>query len=71
MNSEQLPKTYTTKQLAEMLQVHVGTIRVQIQRGNIKAVRIGGHYLILEDEVNRLLKEGWRGSRSEEPELKD
>lgn len=68
MSDEGLPKTYTTEQLAEILQVHVGTIRVQIRRGNIKAVKVVGHYLILEDEVNRLLKEGWKGVKPKKPE---
>lgn len=68
MNQEGIPKTYTVKQIAEMLRVHVVTVRTQIQRGNIKAVKVGRHYLIFEDEVDRLLKEGWKGPRSQKPE---
>lgn len=67
MNQEGIPKTYTVKQIAEMLRVHVVTVRTQIKRGNIKAVKVGRHYLIFEDEVERLLKEGWKGPRSQKP----
>lgn len=63
-DKERLPKAYTVKQVAEMFDVHVNTIRLQIRQGNIKAVKVAKHYLILEEEVNRLLKEGWEGSRS-------
>lgn len=70
MTQEELPHTYTVKQVAEILRVHVDTIRRQIRKGNIRAIRVGKHYLILEDEVNRLLEEGWEGSRAKklEPE---
>ena len=64
LNQEALPQTYTVKQVAEILRVHVNTIRNQIRKENIKAVKVGKHYLILEDEVDRLLEEGWKGSRS-------
>jgi excisionase family DNA binding protein len=66
-NQEGIPKTYTVKQIAEMLRVHVVTVRTQIKRGNVKAVKVGRHYLIFEDEVERLLKEGWKGPRSKKP----
>jgi excisionase family DNA binding protein len=69
LNQEGIPKTYTVKQVAEMLRVHVVTVRAQIKKRNIKAVKVGRHYLIFEDEVNRLLKEGWKGSRSGGPEV--
>jgi hypothetical protein len=46
-----------------MFRFHVNTIRFHIQGGNIKAVKIGRKYLILEDEINRLLREGWGRSR--------
>lgn len=48
-----------------MFRFHVNTIRFHIQKGHIKAVKIGRKYLILEDEINRLLKEGWGESRKE------
>jgi len=64
LNQEGIPNTYTVKQVAEMLRVHVVTVRAQIKKGSIKAIKVGRHYLIFEDEVNRLLKEGWKGSRS-------
>lgn len=64
LNQEGLPKTYTVKQIAEILRVHENTIRKQIKKRNIRAVKVGKHYLILEEEVDRLLEEGWKGSRS-------
>ena len=67
MNQQGIPKTYTVKKIAEMLKVHVMTIRRQIQKGNIKAVKVGRQYLIFEDELDRVLKEGWEGSRSGRP----
>lgn len=71
MNQEGLPKTYTVKQLAEILDVHVNTLRLQIRKGNIKAIKVVNHYLILEDEVDKLLNEGWKGSRAwKGPQLK-
>lgn len=70
MNKEKLPQTYTVKQVAEILRVHADTIRRQIRKGNIKAIKVDRHYLILEDELNRLLEEGWKESQSKgsEPE---
>ena len=62
MNYEKLPRTYTIKQIAEILRVHPDTIRKQIRNRNIKAVKVARHYLIIEDEANRLLTEGWKGS---------
>lgn len=62
MGQGKLPRTYTIKQIAKILRVHEDTIRKQIRKGNIKAVKVARHYLILEDEANRILKEGWKGS---------
>ncbi len=71
MNQERLPKTYTVKQVAEILRVHLDTIRRQIRKGNIRTIKVVRHYLILEEELDRLLEEGWKGSRSEGPKLKE
>ena len=63
MNQRRLPKTYTVKQVAEILRGHVDTIRRQIRKGNIRTIQVGRHYLILEEELDRLLEEGWKGSQ--------
>ena len=67
MNQRRLPKTYTVKQVAEILRVHVDTIRRQIRKGNIRTIQVGRHYLILEEELDRLWEEGWKGSQFKGP----
>lgn len=41
----------TTKQVAEMIAVTEQTVRKYIKSGDIKAMKTGKHYLVLEDSV--------------------
>ncbi len=46
-------KYYTTKEVAEIMQLDVQTIRRKINKGEIKAARIGKEYRVSEEEIQR------------------
>ena len=46
-----------TEAVAKQLWMTPYTVRKYIRKGILKATRIGKHYLILEEDVNRLLEE--------------
>ena len=50
-------RVYTIAELSEMLKITTVTVRDQISKGNIKAVRIGKSIRITEQEIKRLLGE--------------
>lgn len=52
-----MEKIYTTKQVAELLQVSVITIRRYIKSGKLKASKIGKDYRISERDIKQLLNE--------------
>ena len=51
-----MEKDYTAGELAELLRVHVTTVRRWIVRGELRAMRLpgGGLYRIASEEVDRL-----------------
>lgn len=49
---------YTPAQVAELLQVHLVTVRRMIKAGHIKAVHIGRNVRIPATEIDRLMNEG-------------
>lgn len=53
MNEE---KYYTRKEVAKILSVHPMTIFREIQRGKIRAIKVGNDYRISESAFNEYLK---------------
>ena len=51
-----MEQDYTVAELADLLRVHVTTVRRWIARGNLQAIRLpcGGEYRITSAEVERL-----------------
>lgn len=49
-------KTYTVKELEEILKVKKGKIREFIKTGELKAVYLGKSYIVKEDDVQEFLK---------------
>lgn len=47
---------YTTKEVAAILRYKHETVRKKVQRGEIKAVKVGRHWLISKEEVDRILR---------------
>ena len=48
---------YTAKELAEKLRVNIMTIYRYIERGKLKAYKLGKEFRIDKDEFNRFLNE--------------
>lgn len=44
-------KLYTVKEVAEILDLHVETVRRHIKQGDLKAAKIGRAYRILEKDL--------------------
>lgn len=51
------PTFYTTEQVAEMLQVHVKTVRELIKSKRLKAVQMGNEYRITDEQLRRFAEE--------------
>ena len=51
-------KTYTTKELSQIIHMDVMCIRRKARAGEINAVKVGNKYLFSESEVTRILEEG-------------
>lgn len=49
---------YSVRETAELLGVHANTIRRAIERGELRAVRLGDRVLIPRNEIWRLLEGG-------------
>lgn len=49
-------KTYTVKELEEILKVKKGKIREFIKNGELKAIYLGKSYIVKEDDVQEFLK---------------
>jgi excisionase family DNA binding protein len=54
MNNEE--KYYTRRQMAKILSVHPMTIFREIQRGKIRAIKVGNDYRISESAFNEYTK---------------
>lgn len=52
---DNLPDVLYVKELAELLRTTDKAVRHKIDRGHIKAVKIGGRILVTKAEVRRLL----------------
>lgn len=57
--STDLPKFYSTPQVAKMFSVTVGTVRDWIREGKLEAVKPGGrgHWRVAEEELRRFANE--------------
>ena len=49
-------KAYTTKEVADLLEVQTQTVRKHIERKKLKAVKPGSEYLILESDLKEYLQ---------------
>ena len=49
-------KAYTTKEVAEILEVQTQTVRKHIERKKLKATKSGRDYLILERDLKEYLQ---------------
>lgn len=47
---------YTVKEVSNMLKLHIETIRRNIYKGEIKAVKIGREWRISESELKRIME---------------
>ena len=56
--AEQLTEWKTRRQVADMMRVSPQTISREIERGNLRAVRIGRQYRISESSIRDYLKRG-------------
>ena len=52
-------KLLTTKQVADILQVHKFTVLKYIKEGKIKAIKLGRVWRIRESEIEKFLDEGF------------
>lgn len=53
MSDEQL---LTVEQVANLMQVHVETVRVWIRRGDLVAINIGNEYRIARSDLNEFIE---------------
>ena len=49
-------KAYTTKEVADLLEVQTQTVRKHIERKKLKADKPGSEYLILESDLKEYLQ---------------
>lgn len=49
-------KAYTTKEVADILEVQTQTVRKHIERKKLKAIKPGTEYLILESDLKDYLQ---------------
>jgi len=53
-----IKKAYTTKEVAEMINRDIQTVRKYIREGRLKSLRYGKEYYITEDSVNEFVDGG-------------
>ena len=51
-------KLYKTTEVAEMLDVSPSTVRYWIKKGWLKAIRVGKHFKIKEEDLNEFINRG-------------
>lgn len=51
-------KMYTTEEVANILRLHIKTVEKKTRENEIKGVKVGKRWLISEEEVKRLEREG-------------
>ena len=48
-------KTYTTRQLSEMLQLNLKTVRKYLNARKIESIRVGNTYRVTEQQLQKFL----------------
>jgi len=51
------PTFYTTEEVAEILKVHVKTIREMIKSKRLQAVKVGQEYRITDEQIRQFIEE--------------
>jgi len=51
------PTFYTTEEVADLLKVHVKTIREMIKSKRLQAVRVGQEYRITDEQIRQYIEE--------------
>lgn len=52
--AERYEQTYTVEEVAELLRHSPGGVRAMIRRGALRAIKVGGRYLIPESALDEL-----------------
>ncbi len=61
---------YTTEEAGALLHLSKQSVYIYIKQGKLKAVKLAKRYLIPEEEIDRLLKQGLEASKEEVEEQK-
>jgi len=51
------PVFYTTEEVADILKVHVKTVREMIKSKRLQAVKVGKEYRITDDQIRQYVEE--------------
>ena len=53
----QMNKLYTVKEISDILEIPVQTIRLYVREGRLEAIKIGRRYRILAESVEKMILE--------------
>ena len=51
-------KLYTTKEIAEILQINVFTVLRYIREGKIEHIKVGSQYRITQEQLDKFINQG-------------
>ena len=51
------PTFYTTDEVADLLKIHVKTVREMIKSKRLQAVKVGQEYRITDDQIRQYIEE--------------
>ena len=51
-----MDRAYTIKEVAEIFNCHIETVRRSIAKGKIKAFKIGNEWRVSKEEVERIMR---------------
>jgi excisionase family DNA binding protein len=51
------PTFYTTDEVADLLKIHVKTVREMIKAKRLQAVKVGQEYRITEDQIRQFVED--------------
>ena len=60
-------EAYTVNQVSEILNMSTRTIKAHLYSGEIRGVKIGGHWRITRREISRLLSDSVAEAATDEP----
>lgn len=49
-------KYYTLKEIADLLQMHINSIRLYVKEGKMKAFKVGKGYLVAEEDLRAFIE---------------